>query len=280
MALLSRAKAFSLVETLTALAILALVSSSVVVVINRCMASVTDLSLRMQAFKTARENMEKLLVLNSVSEMVEYGTSEKNPNIQWQTVVEPFYEPLTSRMWVRAVCSADYTDTTGQVQTVELTHWLTSVTKKQVLDVLKQRQQEQLANQSFATAKEAADYAGVDEETIQQWVDNGMRLADDGSFLASELDFYKQSGGKPSIAARRQRFLAERGINLPPHRQGTTATAAETGTTAETGTAAETGTTAETGAGDGELICGYTMEELNQMSFDQLWEILKNWNGP
>ena len=124
---------------MAALAILALISSSVLVVINRCTASAADSALRMQAFGVVRDNMEKLLVLDSVGEKVEYGSSEKNPDIQWQTTVEAFYEPITARMWIRAICSAEYTDTDGEAQTVELTHWLTSLSKKQILNILEQK---------------------------------------------------------------------------------------------------------------------------------------------
>jgi len=94
--------AFSLVEVVTALAILALISSSVLVVINRCVASTADLSLRMQAFEVARENMEKLLASTLVQEKIEYGESDKYPEITWHTVVETFYEPITARMWLSA----------------------------------------------------------------------------------------------------------------------------------------------------------------------------------
>ena len=87
------APAFSLVEAVTALIILALISSSVLVVINRCMASAADSALRMQAFEVARDNMETLLSKDSVNEMVEYGSSDKHPEIKWQTTVEMFYEP-------------------------------------------------------------------------------------------------------------------------------------------------------------------------------------------
>lgn len=135
--------AFSLVEAVTALIILALISSSVLVVINRCMASATDSALRMQAFEVARDNMETLLSKDSVKEMVEYGSSYKYPEIQWQTTVETFYEPAKERMWVRAVCSAEYADTAGDVQTVELTHWLTDLTKKQLLQIIEERKKEE-----------------------------------------------------------------------------------------------------------------------------------------
>jgi len=133
--------AFSLLEVIAALVILALVSSSVLVVINRCMSSSADSALCMQAFEVARENMEKLLASDSVSEIAEYGTSDKYPQIQWQRVVEAFYEPVTSRMWVQATCSAEYADTAGQQQTVELTHWLTDLTKEQLLEIIKQEKE-------------------------------------------------------------------------------------------------------------------------------------------
>lgn len=192
-------KGFTLIEVMTALAILALVSSSVFVVINHCVASATDSALRMQAFEVARDNMEKLLGSDSVRETVEYGDSDKYPEIKWQTAVEMFYEPITARMWVRAICSAEYADYAGQVQTVELTHWLTDVTMEQLLEIM-ERQEEQpagAADQVFKTIEEAAKYAGVEVETIQQWIGNGMLTIEDGFFVKYNLDIYKQADGKP-----------------------------------------------------------------------------------
>ncbi len=192
-------KGFTLIEVMTALAILALVSSSVFVVINHCVASATDSALRMQAFEVARDNMEKLLGSDSVWETVEYGDSDKYPEIKWQTAVEMFYEPITARMWVRAICSAEYADYAGQVQTVELTHWLTDVTMEQLLEIM-ERQEEQpagAADQVFKTIEEAAKYAGVEVETIQQWIGNGMLTIEDGFFVKYNLDIYKQADGKP-----------------------------------------------------------------------------------
>ena len=141
--ILLSAPAFSLVEAVTALIILALISSSVLVVINRCMACAVDSELRMQAFEVARDNMETLLSKDSVKEMVEYGSSDKYPEIQWQTTVEMFYEPAIEQMqiWVRGICSAEYTDTAGEVQTIELTHWLTGLTKEQLIQMIKQEQE-------------------------------------------------------------------------------------------------------------------------------------------
>jgi len=250
-------KAFSLIETVAALAILALICLSVLVVIDRCMASMADSELRMQAFDIARDNMEKLLALDSAKEIVEYGVSEKNAEIEWQTVVETFYEPATSRMWVRAICSAQYTDMAGEVQTVELTHWLTNLTKKQVIEILKQGEKQRLANQVFGTVEEAAEQLGVDEAAIQQWIDNGMRVSVEGGLVRSELELYRDTGGSPTIDDRRQRVAADRGLD-----------------TAEPGAPETTTGTDDTGL----LIAGYTMAELEQMPFEQVWEILSNWN--
>lgn len=205
-------KAFTLAETVAALIILAFVSTSVLVVINRYMSSAVDSVLRMQAFEVARTNLEKLLTLDTVEESVEYGDSEMYPDIQWQTVVESFYEPLNSKMWIQAICSAEYTDSEGEVQKVELTHWLTDLTKAQMLQILAQRQQEQelLADQIIETLEEAAMYAGVDEQTIQQWIDNGMLLTEDGKFIKDQLDLYRDSDGNPSIEDRKrleQRYI-------------------------------------------------------------------------
>ncbi len=193
-------------EMVTSLIILGLICSSVLVVINRCIASAADSTLRMQAFEVARENMEKLLASDSVSRDVKFGTSDKYPEIKWQNTIETFYEPITVRMWIKGTCSAEYTDTEGELQKVELTHWLTDVTKQQMLEILKEQQteQEQLAFLVIGTVEEAAEYAGVDVETIEQWVDNGMLTTEDGSFVKDNLDIYKDSGGNPTPEAKSQ----------------------------------------------------------------------------
>ncbi len=134
--------AFSLVESVTALVILALVSSSVLVIIDRNISAAADSAQRLAALEIARENMETLLSKESVKEVVEFGTAENNPEIQWSTVVESFYEPATDRMWIQATCSAEYTDSDGETQTVELTHWLTDLTKKQLKQMVEQKQRE------------------------------------------------------------------------------------------------------------------------------------------
>jgi type II secretory pathway component PulJ len=92
---------------MAAVALLAFIGASAWVVMDRCMMSAADSTQRMHAFEIARENMEKLLGSASVTEMTEYGVSEKFPDISWQTAVETFYEPIISSIWVQAVCSAE-----------------------------------------------------------------------------------------------------------------------------------------------------------------------------
>jgi len=197
-----------LAEVMAALTILAIVSLSVLVVINRCMVSAADSQLRMHAFEIARDNMEKLLAANAVKKTVEYGSSDKYPEIQWQTVVDTFYEPVTSKMWVQAICSAEYTDTEGQTQTVELTHWLTGLTKTQVNQIVEaqEKEKERLAeaDQLLERAEEAADYIGVDVETIQQWVENGMVKTEDGHYIRIYLDLYQEYDGDPPAEAKNE----------------------------------------------------------------------------
>jgi len=258
----AKEKAFSLIEVLTALAILALISSSVLVVINRCVASVADSALKMQAFEVARENMEKLLALPLVQETVEYGESDKYPEITWQTVVETFYEPITARMWVRGVCSAEYIDTEGQEQTVELTHWLTGLTKRQLLDIMTREDEEgQLAAQLIATLEEAAEYAGVDVETIQSWLDNGMLTTDDGSFVRMNLDIYQRSGGNPSPEDKSLQVKSEAElIKLTSEQDKLDGTKAAQ----------------QTGQDEIDPRTGLTYEELEGMDVSEIGELMKN----
>ena len=191
--------AFSLIETMTALVILGFVSSSVLVVINRCMVSVADSSLRMQAFEVAHENMEKLLSSNSVTEKVEIGNSDMYPEIEWNTTVEAIELPEASTMWAQAVCSAAYIDAEGERQTVELTAWLTNLTTEQTAKIAeeKQKEKEKLADQIVETEQSAAEYAGVNVETVRQWVDNGMLQTGEGYYIKGQLDLYKKYDGNP-----------------------------------------------------------------------------------
>ncbi|MHC4159161.1 MAG: hypothetical protein ACYSSO_08795 [Planctomycetota bacterium] len=264
------ATAFSLLEVIAALVILALVSSSVLVVINRCMASAAESALRMQAFEVARENMEELLSSDSASVIVEYGTSDKYPQIQWQTAVEAFYEAATERMWLQATCSAEYTDSAGEQQTVELTHWLTNLTKKQMLDIIQQQSKEKQlsAEQIIEDIEQAAEYAGVDVETIEQWIENGMPVTEDGYFIKEQLDLYKKSGGKPSAEDIKQLSRDDADSIKPAEQQDGQAESAQQDVPESKSRKEKE---PETG-----LICGYTMDELMQLDFAQILEIISN----
>jgi hypothetical protein len=270
--ILLSAPAFSLVEVVTALIILTLISSSVLVVINRCMASTADSALRMQAFEVARDNMETLLSKDSVNEMVEYGSSDKHPEIQWKTAVEAFYEPVTEQMWVRAICSAEYADTTGDVQTIELTHWLTGLTKEQIIQMIEEKQKEkgQSAEEVIETAKEAADYAGVDAATIQQWVENGMPKTENGFYIKNWLDLYARTNGEPTAEDKER--LMKKDADLEKVK-------GEQDKQEREGMPDEANKPNEASKPDEQnvnTVCGHTREEIMQMPIDELYQLLLN----
>jgi len=254
----TREKAFTLGEIVIALAILALISSSVLVVIGRCAASAADSELRLRAFEVARENMETLLSGDSVKETIEYGQSDRYPEIEWQTVVETFYEPITARMWVRGICSAEYNDTEGELQTLELTHWLTDLTREQLLQIMKNAEQERedLTGELIETVEEAAEYAGVEAETIEQWLENGMLTIEDGSFVRKNLDIYRQNDGNPSPEDIQLQVKSIADLRKPTGEQ-------------------EAGYQ-EGGQDEIDPKTGLTYGELEEMDFSEIWELLKS----
>lgn len=268
-------KAFSLVETVTALTILAFFTSGVLVVIDRCLTSATDMRLQMHAFEVARENMEKLLTVESLKESVEYGESERYPGIKWQTAVETFYEPVTSRMWIRGVCTAEYEDSKGETQSVELTHWLTDVTKEQLLEMAKREQKEQgaMPDQLIGTLEEAAEYAGVDVAAIEKWVNKGMLISDDGVFVKQNLDLYKQTSGNPSPEQQAKQIQSEAQLKQQ----------AKQSEPSKKSEPADGKTPEQQQPVDEEAIknevdptTGLTYGQIEKMDFQQLFELLRN----
>ena len=212
---LRHGRGFTLLEVITALAILGLTASSVLIVIDRCVCSASDSALRMEAFTLARENLEKILVRDTVDEMVEYGTSERYPDITWQTLVEGFPEPVTGQMWVRAVCSAEYVDATGETQRIELTHWIAQLSDQQAGQLVGEQDLEKLAaEQVIETDKEAATYAKVDADTIAQWLENGLVKTDDGMFLRYNLDVFIQTQGNPTPEQKAQQVESVRELAM------------------------------------------------------------------
>jgi hypothetical protein len=256
-----RTRAFSLVEVSAALIILALVSSGVMVVISRCAASGTNSTLRMQAFEVARENMEKLLSSDSLKETVDYGDSELYPGIEWETAVETFYEPITARMWIQGVCLARFEDVEGQEQTVELTHWLTDVSKDQLLKMMggEDSEEEQLAAQLIETIEDAALYAGVDVEMVEQWIDNGMLVTEDGSFVKGNLDIYMSSNGNPSPEDQQRQVSSRAEIAAQQEKMDDIRAMGE-----------------QEGLDEIDPKTGLTYGELEQMDFSEIWELMKS----
>ena len=116
---------------MAATTILIIITSTVMTITNRCLEGMIDTELRVKAFKIARENMETLLGEATISEMVEFGSPEDFPDIEWELTVESFPEPIDNDMWMRAVSTASYTSPTGDREYVELTHWLTDLTEAQ-----------------------------------------------------------------------------------------------------------------------------------------------------
>ena len=160
--------AFTLIEVSVALIILGMIVATVLVVANRAIDTVVLWQTKMEAFEIARENMEKILAQSSVSDMVEYGIDEKNPDITWEKTIESFYEPITSRMWIRAVCTAQFVDSQGEEQKIKLTHWLTSLNKKQVLQILEQKLREERYQMAMAENSDEQTSEEPEQQQTQQ----------------------------------------------------------------------------------------------------------------
>jgi prepilin-type N-terminal cleavage/methylation domain-containing protein len=212
---LPRAAGFTILEVLAALLILALASSSVLLVMDRCLASASDSVLRMEAFELVRENLEKVLVCEKIEETVDFGTSERYPSISWQTVVEGFSEPVSGAMWMRAVCSADYLDSRGEKQKIELEHWLAQLTDQQAGQLLDQQDLGKLEmEQTMKTDEEAAAYAKIDTDTLRQWVQDGLVRTQEEAFLRYNLDIFIQNKGSPTPEQKAEQVESIRELAL------------------------------------------------------------------
>ena len=167
--------AFTLIEVSVALIILGMIIATVLVVANRAIDTVVLWQTKMEAFEVVRENMEKILAQSSVSDTVEYGIDGNNPDITWETNIESFYEPITSRMWVRAVCTAQFVDSGGEEQKIELTHWLTSLNKEQVLQILEQKYREMEYQRAMAETLDQNPQNSEQQEQLQQNEQQGQQ---------------------------------------------------------------------------------------------------------
>ena len=216
----SHRPAFTLVEVGAALVLLSIILSSVMVLMNRYVDSVIDLQLRQEAFELARGNMEQLLAESKLSEMAEFGDSEQNPEIEWQTLVEPFYEPVTDQMWIRAVCSAGFDDTKGEYQNIELEHWITNLTAAQVKQILAQQQIEaeymDLLADGEASAIEETTLAylekeGLDPEAYKRFIEQQKRKKLE---YISEKGFEGYEEYLEKLSEEENKFLDELGMDF------------------------------------------------------------------
>ena len=132
-------KGFSLIEVGVSLILVGIISTTILSVYDRNMESAIDSTLKMNAFSVAREKLEEILAYDKVEESVDYGTTEMPPYIEWTTKVVPFYDQWSESMWVKAISIADYYDTKGEVQTVELEKWISKISKKQMETIAKQK---------------------------------------------------------------------------------------------------------------------------------------------
>ncbi len=161
-------RGFSLIEAGVSVVLLGIISSSILIVLDRNMAVATESTLKMEAFWVARENLEEILAQKTVTEDVEYGTSEKNDLIQWTKRVEPFYEDATGEMWLKAVSIAEFYNTDGELEEVKLEKWLSPLSDKQ-LEVLAKRKdievwelEQQLQQGEYNAGDEFDDLPGDD----------------------------------------------------------------------------------------------------------------------
>ncbi|MBN1457186.1 MAG: prepilin-type N-terminal cleavage/methylation domain-containing protein [Sedimentisphaerales bacterium] len=160
-------KAFTLMEVVIAVTIIGVIVTSILTVMNQCISTAMDSRTHMQAFEIARNNMETLLAENKLTEKTEFGFSETNPDIQWETLIETFTEPVTSSMWLRAVCSATYTDQNGELQTVELKHWLSEVPPALQKKIKEQEKKEKELMEQYAD-KMGIDIDQLDSDEIKE----------------------------------------------------------------------------------------------------------------
>lgn len=215
-----RTSAFTMVEVVAALVLLSIILSSVMVLMNRYVASVIDLQLRQEAFELARGNMEQLLAETKLSDIVEFGDSETNPDIEWQTLVEPFYEPITNQMWIRAICSAGFDDSKGEYENIELEHWITNLTAAQVKQILAQQQVEAEYLDLLAGGEDSAiqettlaylEEEGLDHEAYKRFTEQQKRKKLE---YISEKGFEGYEEYLEKLSEEENKFLEELGMDF------------------------------------------------------------------
>lgn len=192
-------KGFTLLEIICSLGILSIICSSAVVIMARNKESSYNVTMQLRALEVARENMEQILVLDTVKEMTQYSESERYPAIEWESNIETFDSPLEGQTWARAKCIARYKDLDDNEQSVELEHWLCKVSAEDMEDLDQLQQGESLL---LETITDAADFMGVPEQEILIWIENGMVQTLEGYFIQANLELYARTHGEPSPEER------------------------------------------------------------------------------
>jgi type II secretory pathway pseudopilin PulG len=214
-------RGFTLVEIGAALVLLVGILSAVLVVMSRAVEATVRIRGQSKAFEVARENLESLLTVTSVSDSIETGYSEKYPEIHWEVRVEPFYEPISNKMWIRAVSVAGFPDDSGQEQTVELEHWLTGLTAEQIKQILDQQKlEEEILKELYGDQDNPEDE--MTKICLQQ---AGLNVSSYDSFIKQQkrerLEYLAQNGfgdGYDELEAameeEKSQFLQDLGVNF------------------------------------------------------------------
>ena len=193
-----QSRAFTLVEVAVTIVVVGLIVGSSMTILDRLVGAMADMRLRTEAFETARQNMEALLSEANITDRSEYGTNEFVPEIQWQTVVEPFYEPISNRMWVRAICSAGFNDSQGKYQSIDLEHWLTNLSAEVVRQIIQQQQAEQDYLDLLSGTAAGQEEAEAQEATIAYLSEAGLDVDKYTAFLEQQrrnkLDYISKNG--------------------------------------------------------------------------------------
>ena len=117
-------------------------------------------------------------------------------------------------------------------------------------------------SQLIETMEEAAEYAGVEVETIEKWIDDGMLTAEDGSFVRHNLDIFKLNDGNPSEEDKKLQIQSQLDLQYLSTKQDT-----PEGQNADEVTDWQNEIDPKT---------GLTYGELENMEFSEIWELLQN----
>jgi len=216
-----RAGGFTLVEIAAALAILAGLLASALIVMNNAVQATLEIQGRRQAFEIARENLESLLTVTAISDQADSGRSERYPDIRWELTVEPFYEPISNKMWIRAVSAAYYCDKANQEQAVRLEHWLTGLSAQQIKQILQQQAlEEKILEELYGPqedpteemTKVCLEQAGLDAAAYENFIQQQRRekinyLIQNG--LGKEYDQWLQT-----LEEAKSAFLQSLGVDF------------------------------------------------------------------